>query len=267
MFYSSKNYHFSRWQRYYELLLILTQRNLKQRYRGSILGIYWSLLNPLIMTVIYATVLGSAFAAYYNNSLIDYVLAAFTGLATIYFFSGSTSQALRSVVSNGNLLNKVKLPTSVFPFSTIAANVFQFTFSSLPLLIIITLINSRSLLHVLLLFLPILSLILLSIGTGFILSSLYVFFRDIPYFYEVFVYSLRIATPVFYPMEIVPDKIKTFLLLNPLAQIIESVRQISLEGEVANLVSISSTLLVCLMICIIGWLLFNRLQSQFMDLL
>ncbi|MFM7370584.1 MAG: ABC transporter permease, partial [Sphaerospermopsis kisseleviana] len=97
-------------QRYWELLQVLVSRTLKVRYRGSFLGVYWSLLNPLIMTGLYTAIFGVTFASYYGNSIINYVLAAFTGLVVINFFSASTSQALVSVVNNGALLNKIQLP-------------------------------------------------------------------------------------------------------------------------------------------------------------
>lgn len=88
-------------KRYWELLNVLVSRNLKTRYRGSMLGVYWSLLSPLIMTGLYTAIFGATFASYYDNSIINYVMAAFTGLVVINFFTASTSQALSSVVGNG----------------------------------------------------------------------------------------------------------------------------------------------------------------------
>ena len=102
-------------QRYVELLHILVERNLKGRYRGSFLGVYWSLLSPLLMTGMYTAIFGVAFKSYFNGSIVSYMLAAFTGLIIINFFSSSTSQALSSVVGGGSLMNKILLPMSVFP--------------------------------------------------------------------------------------------------------------------------------------------------------
>ena len=84
--------------RYIEIAQILAIRTLKVRYRGSILGIYWSLSNPVLMTFVYTAVFGTAFSSYYDNSILNYILACFVGLATLNFFSTSTSQALTSVV-------------------------------------------------------------------------------------------------------------------------------------------------------------------------
>lgn len=254
-------------RRYWELLQVLVERNLKVRYRGSFLGVYWSLLNPLIMTMLYTAIFGTAFARYYGNSITNYVLAVFTGLVILNFFSASTMQALSSVVGNGTLLNKIRLPVSVFPISMVTANIFQFVVGVLPLLAIVTLITSKSLINVLALFLPLISLSLVCAGIGFLVSALYVFFRDLPYFYELVTFVFWVSSPIFYPADIVPDKVKTFLLLNPLSPIIESLRQISLSGVPPNLNLIGGSLLSGLIILMLGWLCFQWWRPNFMDLL
>lgn len=259
--------YLSQWQRYWELVYVLGMRNLTVRYRGSILGVYWSLLNPLIMTGLYTAIFGAVFAEYYNNSVINYVLAAFTGLIVIHFFSAATSQALSSVVGNGALLNKIRLPVSVFPVSMIAANIFQFMVGALPLLLIVTLIISHNPLNGVALLLPVLALALLSAGVGFFVSALYVFFRDLPYFYELVVFVLGMSSPIFYPAAIVPKPIKPLLALNPLANIIESIRQISLTGAPPDLFLVGKALLSGGIIFALGWVCFQNWRSQFMDLL
>jgi len=253
--------------RYWELLQVLVARNIKVRYRGSFLGVYWSLLNPLIMTGLYTAIFGATFASYYNNSILNYVLAAFTGLVVINFFSASTSQALSSVVGNGSLVNKIRLPVSIFPVSMIAANIFQFSVGTLPLLAIMTFINSRSLVNVLCLVFPLLALFLVSTGVGFLVSSLYVFFRDLPYFYELVVFVLWLSSPIFYPAAIVPKSVKPFLALNPLSPIVESIRQITLSGSLPSLDLVWGSLLGGIIILLLGWTCFKLWRPQFMDLL
>ncbi|MEP0838329.1 ABC transporter permease [Trichocoleus sp. AS-A1] len=237
------------------------------RYRGSFLGVYWSLLNPLMMTGLYGAIFGKAFASYYGNSIINYVLAAFTGLVVINFFSSATAQALSSVVGNGALLNKICLPVSVFPVSMVAANVFQFAVGVFPLLATVALLTSSSLLNVVALLLPCLALALVCTGVGFLVSALYVFFRDLPYFYEFVVFVSWISSPIFYPAAIVPDQVKPFLGLNPLSPIIESIRQIVLSGSVPDLSLIWGALLSGVILLAIGWICFQSWRSQFMDLL
>lgn len=254
-------------QRYWELLHVLVIRNLKVRYRGSFLGVYWSLLNPLIMTLLYTAIFGTTFASYYQNSILNYVLAAFTGLVVINFFSASTSQALGSVVSNGALLNKIKLPVGIFPVSMVAANIFQFAVGVFPLLAVMTLLNSKSFINVLALLLPFSALVLVCMGVGFIVSALYVFFRDLPYFYELIVFVLWISSPIFYPSAIVPKQVQPFLGLNPLSPIIESMRQIALSTSLPDLELIMGALLSGVIILAVGWICFQLWRHQFMDLL
>ena len=252
---------------YIELLQVLVGRNLKVRYRGSFLGIYWSLLNPLIMTGLYTAIFGATFAKYYDNSIPNYILAALTGLIVINFFSASTSQALSSVVGNGALLNKIRLPVSVFPVSMIMANIFQFMMGTYPLLAIVALIKSHSLVNVVAILLPFIALVMFCVGVGFFVSALYVFFRDLPYFYELVVFMLWISSPVFYPAAIVPNKVKSFLGINPLSPIIESLRQITLSGNFPDFMMIASALLSGMIFSVLGWAYFHRSRSQFMDLL
>lgn len=253
--------------RYWELLQVLVERNLKTRYRGSILGIYWSLLNPLIMTSLYSLVFGATFSSYYNDSIVNYILAAFTGLTTFHFFSGSTAQALPSIVDNGELLNKICLPISVFPVSVIVANIFQFFLGGLPLIAIVTLISSHSLVNVISLIFPAIALYLICTGFGFLLSALYVFFRDMSFLYELISFVLWISSPVFYPVEIVPSNVRSFLLLNPLTPIIESIRQISLSQDLPDVGLMLHACLNGIIVLFLGWSFFNWLRPKFMDLL
>ncbi len=250
---------------------MLAEREIKVRYRGSFLGVYWSLFNPLIMTALYTSIFGDAFKKYYHNSLSQYILAAFTGLVVIHFFQGSTSQALASVVNNGSLLNKIRLPVSVFPLSTILANTCQLVIGILPLLTILTLAISKhrweSLINVLAIPLPLIGLILLSTGVGLLVSALFVFFRDLPFFYELVQFVLWLTSPIFYPAAIVPEQVRPFLKLNPLSPIIESLRQIILTDDLPDLQLISGAWLSGLIILAIGLVSFNWLRPKFMDLL
>lgn len=253
-------------QRYLELLHVLVERNLKARYRGSFLGVYWSLLNPLIMTGLYTAIFGGAFAEYYGNSTLNYVLAAFTGLVVTNFYSASTSQALVSVVGNGILLNKIKLPLSIFPTSIIASNVFQFLVGAFPLLAIITLLTSRNPINLIGLLLISLDLGLVCLGIGFLVSTLYVYFRDLPYFYELICFVVWISSPVFYPAAIVPERIKPFLLINPLTSIIEALRQISLSGSFPTILTLIRSFLGGVVILGVGWAVFRWQEKNFIDL-
>lgn len=253
--------------RYLELLFVLTQRNLKVRYRGSILGVYWSLLNPLLMTAAYTAIFGTTFAAYYDHSLLNYLLAAFTGLVVINFFNVTTTQALPSVVNSGALLNKIRLPFSILPLSLVLSNIFQFVVGPLPLLAVMTLVVSHNPFYALLLVIPSVALVLAATGISFLVSALYVFFRDLPYLYELVAFALFLSSPVFYPAAIVPKQVKTFIDLNPLTPIIEGLRQLILGRADLSWGVLGIALLSGTVVCTVGALFFNARSDQYMDLL
>ncbi|MFN2461578.1 MAG: ABC transporter permease [Candidatus Velthaea sp.] len=253
--------------RYADLVTTLAARTLKVRYRGSVLGVFWSLSNPLLMTLIYELLFGAAFSQYYGNSRLNYVLAVFVALAVLSFFSTSTSQALTSIVANGGLLNKMSIPYSAFPVSVIAANAFQLCAGTLPLLLLVTLYRTHSVWHVVALAGPLAGLILICLGFGFALAVVYVYFRDIPYLYEVFTFVLYMTTPVFYPAQLVPASVRGYLALNPIAGIVEAVRTIALSPQpIAPSLIVSSLGVGCVAFAG-GWLVLAAMRRDVVDLL
>jgi ABC-type polysaccharide/polyol phosphate export permease len=254
-------------RRYAEVVETLARRSLKTKYRGSVLGIYWSLSNPIVMTLVYSAIFGSAFAASYKNSIFLYALSCFCGLALMNFFLQSSSQALPSIVGNGALLNKIRLPVSVFPVSTIAANTFQLLIGVVPFLAIITLASSKSLLNVVALVIPVVSLIMVTAAFGLITSALYVYFRDFQYIYELFGFMLFLTTPIFYPIELVPAQIRPFMVVNPLAAMISSVRDIALSGGPPHLSLLVFSFASGLASLLVGVAIFLCVKGDFMDLL
>jgi lipopolysaccharide transport system permease protein len=255
------------WRRYVDLVFVNAVRTLKVRYRGSILGIFWSLSSPLLMTGVYTLIFGSAFQRYYDNSLGEYILACFAGLAFLNFFATSSSTALGTIVGNGGLLNKVKLPASIFPVAAIAAGTFQLCTGTLPLLAIVAVVTSHQPLNAIALLVPAAGLVLMSLGFGLAAAAVYVHFRDISYLYELVVFILWITSPIFYPAALVPASVRGYLIYNPLAVIIESVRQIALSGSRPSFHLMAGALLSGLVVFIIGSLVYKALRRNFMDLI
>ncbi len=246
---------------------IIASRTLQTRYRGSVLGVFWSLSNPIIMTAVYAIIFGTAFSSYYQGSVTRYVFATFVGLAVLSAFSATTSQSLTSIVVNGALLNKVRLPFSIFPVSNVAANFFQFFVGTFPLLCLITIVESRNPLNLLALFVPAIALILTSIGFSLLTSSLYVYFRDLEYLYEMVVFAVWITSPIFYPAALVPAKVQHFLFFNPIIYSVLSIRQIALSTEWPDPRLMGAALVSGAVWLLIGSVAFRFLKRDFMDLL
>ncbi len=255
-------------KRYRDLVMIIASRTLKTRYRGSVLGVYWSLSLPLIMTAVYSLIFGVSFAKdpYYNGSIVDYVLACFTGLVVINFFSVTSTQALMSIVGSGSLLNKIKIPVSVFPISIVFANLFQLVVGALPVLLIVSVVTSHSLLNAAALFVPLIALVMVTTGFSLLASGLFVYFRDVPHLYEVVVFILWITSPIFYPPDVVPAVIRPYMELNPLVSVMNSVRQISLSGAWPDIHMMGLALISGAIVLVVGALFFLTIKSDFMDL-
>ena len=254
-------------RRYAELLEIMSWRTLKTKYRGSIIGIFWSLSNPILMTATYAAIFGTAFASYYQGSVWRYVVATFVGLTILNIFSQTSSQALASIVSSGGILNKLKLPPSIFPVSFVASNFFQFGIGALPVIALITLYITHNPINVIALLLPTLALALATTGFSLLTSALYVYFRDLPYLYEIFLFIVWITSPIFYPTALVPAKVQPFLALNPIIFIVGSFRQIAISHQWPDL-SLAATAIVSGLACfLVGSFVYLKLQNDFLDLL
>jgi ABC-type polysaccharide/polyol phosphate export permease len=257
----------ARRRRYLELLEVLTLRHLNTRFRGSRLGVLWSLLNPAIMTGVYTAIFSKALLHYYGGSMWQYALAVFTGLITINLFSGATAQALYSIVGNGGLLNKIRLPINIFPISYVGSYLLQFAIGTLPLLIVLTAVTSRSALNVVALVLPLAALSMLCVGAALVVSVLFVYFRDLPYFYELVVFMLWITSPVFYPAAIVPQAVRQVLAFNPIAQVIGSLRQIALSGATPDLPLAGAALLSGFVVLLAGAAVIRSTRYRLMEML
>jgi ABC-2 type transport system permease protein/lipopolysaccharide transport system permease protein len=254
-------------RRWWDLLVVLTERMLKARYRGSVLGVLWSLMNPLLMTAVYTAVFGYAFRQYYAGSVLRYALVVFIGLTVIQFFAASTSQALTSVVTNSGLLNKIRVPVEIFPASTVASHTVQLVVGVLPLLVVVTLVSTHDVLRALLLPIPLIALVAFSAGVAYLMSTIYVYFRDIPHIYELITFFAWVTLPIFYPAAIVPERVRGVLVLNPLFPIVQSLRDLALGTGWPDFLSLAASLGIGIVGLAAGLVIFQWRRREFMDLI
>jgi ABC-type polysaccharide/polyol phosphate export permease len=250
-----------------ELIRISAFRALKVRYRGTALGILWSFANPVLMTAVYTAIFGTAFSKYYDGSVTRYVLAAFVGLAVVTFFLNATGEAIQSVVANGALLNKIALPPVIFPLASVAANVFQQAVTSFPIVFLISIVVTHDPVRALLVPVVLASVVLLVTGVALTLSTLFVFFRDLPHLWEIVGFVLWFSSPLFYPIEVVPPQIRPWYNINPVGQAITALREVTLKQGPIHYRSIAVALLTGIVWLAIGALIFRSKRRDFMDLL
>lgn len=209
-------------KRYIPLLSELIKRDLKIKYRRSFLGYLWSLMNPLLMMWILTLV----FSYVFRFDIANYPLYLITGQIVFNFFSESTTIAMSSIINNAALLKKVYLPKVVFPLASIASSFVNMLFSLTAIFIVMLATDVRFSSTLIILPIGLLLLFVFSVGVGLVVSALAVYFRDLFHLYSVLLTALSFATPIFYPVNIIPEDLQYILEYNPLYYMVNFFRQI-----------------------------------------
>ena len=247
--------------KYAHLIVELVKRDLKLKYRRSFLGYFWSLLNPLMMM----TVMMIVFSYMFRFDIENYPLYLICGQTIFNFFNESTNRAMYSLLENSALLKKVYVPKCVFPLARVFSSFTTMTLSLLAVLIVMVFTRVRFHFSMLLFFVPLVFLLFFASGVGMILSGLAVKFQDVTHLYSVLVMILMYATPIFYPIEAVPESVARFIRLNPLYVIITLFRELMLFGRIPALGSWLYAALAALVMFTIGAALFDRMRKDFIS--
>jgi ABC-type polysaccharide/polyol phosphate export permease len=257
------------WQ-YRELIRNLVARDLKVRYKSSVLGIAWSWLNPLLMMVVY-TVLFTVFLR--RDSILHYPVFLLCGLLPWQFFSGSILQATGSIVGNAHLIKKVYFPREVLPISIVLSNLVNFLIA-LPVFFALALaFGVLPTVWGLLLPVTILIQVAFTIGLALILATLNVFYRDTQIILNVVMLAWFFLTPVFYPIHTVPREATVLGItfnaqlwlrrVNPVASFIASYRDLLYWGAPTGLDFLLRIAVTALIVLVLGYLVFLRYSSRF----
>ncbi len=242
------------------LLFELVVRDVKLKYRRSVLGYFWSLLNPLLTMAVVSIV----FSFVFKQDIANFPIYLLTGQIMFQFFSESTNMAMGSVLQNASLMKKVYVPKYIFPLSRVISCSVNFVFSLAALFIVMIFTGAKVSFALLLLPFPIICIFLFSTGIGLILSIYAVYFRDLLHLYGVFTTMLMYLTPIFYPISALPEWVKKIIQINPLYHFIDFMRTIVLDCRVPTLENSVVCLIFALGTIIIGALIFKKKQDQFM---
>ncbi|HEV7668603.1 MAG TPA: ABC transporter permease [Thermoanaerobaculia bacterium] len=206
--------------RYRDLIRVLVERDLKVRYRRSAFGFLWTMLQPLLMMLVFTMV----FASIFRFDRPDYWIYALAGILFWNFFSQSIVASMNSLRGNAQLLQKLPVPKIVFPLATVISGVINLALALIPLFAILLLTGHRPGWAILFLPIAILLAALFTLGAGLLLSPLAVFFSDVVELVGVLLTLLMYLTPVIYPYEILPDRVRWIVRFNPLRSILEIFR-------------------------------------------
>jgi homopolymeric O-antigen transport system permease protein len=250
---------------YRQLVAVLVVRELKVRYKRSVFGLLWTMLNPLLLMVVYTVVFATIMRAPQRN----FAIFLLSGLLPWLFFSVSVVQGLNSILANQELIRKVRLPQAVFPLSVVGSNLVNFALSVIPLLLLMAVL--RQPFTPALLFVPVGIFILATFTSGVTLlfSTFTVFFRDVRHLTEVLLQMLLYLSPVLYDLAMLGQRgewwfraFQLFLRVNPLTYLLPLVRDPVYYGRLPPLSVVGFATVESALMLAIGFAIFHRLAPR-----
>ena len=249
---------------YRELLYFLTWRDIKIRYKQTAIGVAWAVLQPVVTTVIF-TILFSTIARFETGE-IAYPLFVLSGLIIWLFTHTAITSASTSFVNNANLVTKVYFPRLIVPLAATLASLFDLVFSVGIVIAMMGYFGVRPTAHLLLAPVFILLALIQVTAFGTLLSALSVRYRDVKFALPFSLQVWMIASPIFYPVTMIPEKWRLVFAINPLTGIIDGFRS-ALFGLPFNWQVIGVSVASMMMICIVSILVFKRMEDDFADVI
>ncbi len=253
--------------RYRGLIQSLVARELKARYRGSVLGFFWSFINPLLLLVIYTFVFSIVLAGQRPTAIEPYALFMFCGILPWTWFASSLSEASNVLIAGGNLIKKVLFPAEILPIVTVLANMVHF-FLGLPILAIFLVWYQRPLQLSEVVWFPLVVFVqlLLTLGLALVLSALTVHFRDIRDILSNLLTFWFFATPIIYPMTLAPSVGRRLLNLNPFTHLAVSYQEILFyDGPFGHWKWLLALGGASVLLFLGGYFVFDRLRDSFAE--
>jgi lipopolysaccharide transport system permease protein len=254
------------------LIYQMTKRDILSKYKGSAVGVLWSLINPILMLVIYTLVFSVIFKARWGSAAVNepktqFAVILFVGLIIHSFLAECLVRAPNLILQYSNYVKKVVFPLEILPIVTVLAAVFQSIISFMVLIAAFFLFNGY--LHWTIVFAPVvfLPLIILTLGLVWLISSLGVYIRDIGQSIGIIVTVLMFLSPVFYPLSALPPSMQHVVLLNPLTYIIEQSRAVIVWGQLPDFVGLAAYSLISLFITSMCYVWFQKTRKGFADVI
>lgn len=217
--------------KYRELVRQFVSRSIKTRYKRSVLGVLWTLLNPLLTMVVLTII----FSQVFRFSVANYPIYVLCGLVVWNFYSNVTNGAMSDMLWSGSLLGRIYVPKSVFAVSAVGTGLVNLLLSLIPVFIIALILGIRITPAILVMPLAILILAIFSLGVGLLLSTAAVFFADMEPVYNVLLTIWFYATPIIYPADVIPEQFQWIIRLNPLTYMLAIFRDPLYSGTVPEL--------------------------------
>jgi lipopolysaccharide transport system permease protein len=247
-------------RKYKFLLNELVKKDIKIKYRSSVLGIFWSFLEPLLTMIVLTIIFSTLFKGFGVENYPVYLL---TGRLIFTFFASGSSAAMSSIRGSAAVFKTVYVPKYMYPLSSIISNFVTFLLSLTVLFVVMIATNVNFTIYIIFASLPLLCLLIFTLGVGLILATVNVFFRDMEHFYSVFITLLLYATPIFYPPQIVPEAWRFIQTYNPIYAVIECCRTVFLQGTLYDPSQLLFAAVSAVIALLVGVFLFYRYQDKF----
>lgn len=246
-------------QKYRFLMKQLISRDFRTKYKRSVLGVLWSFLNPLLtMTVQYFV-----FSNIFKTQIDNYIVYLLIGVVMFNFFNEAVSMTLTSIISNVSLITKVYVPKYIYPISRTLSSGVNLLISLVPLFFVILITGTRITTSYLLVIYPLIFITMFALGIGMILCALMVFFRDTQFLWGVISIMWMYATPIFYPIDILPKEYHFVIYCNPLYYFISIFRTCIIDGISPEPFLYIQSALIAIVTLLIGFFVFKKTQDKF----
>jgi len=245
--------------RYRDLVAQLILRNVKARYKRSILGVAWTMINPLLTMLVLTLV----FSAVFRFPTRQYALYVLSGLLAWNFFAQTTVAAMGDLIWSGGLIGRIYLPKSAFAVSAIGTGLVNLLLALVPFAIIAVAVGGPIRPAFLLLPIPILCLAGFALGIGLALSTAAVYFQDVMPMYEILLTAWLYLTPVIYPIDLVPPAVQAVLRWNPMTYLVGLFRSVVYDGQAPRPDALLAAVVISLVTLLAGWWVFSRRAREF----
>lgn len=251
------------------LIINLAKREILQRYQGSLFGLLWTILTPLIMLAIYTFIFSVVFKAKWGGveDKYQFSMLLFSGLIVFNCFSDIISRAPTLIISYSNYVTKVIFPIEILPFVITLSALFNLLISFFVWLFFYTILIGFPSVYIVLTPIILVPFILMCIGLTWIISSIGVYIRDLNQLVTLIVSAMMFMTPIFYPISALPEKYQSYLHLNPITTIVESFRSLAIYGNIPDMEFLLMYSVFAVAIYVIGYFWFNKISKGFSDVL
>lgn len=246
--------------RYQFLFEELVKRDFKKKYKGTALGMAWSLLSPLLMLLVMKVV----FTQFFGRGMEHYTIYLFCGNLVFAYFNESTSQGMQSLMGNATIFTKVNVPKYLFLFSKNVQTLINFVLTLCIFFVFCIFDGIAFTWKFFLLLYPVCLLVLFNIGVGLILSALFVFFRDIQYLWSIFTQLLMYASAIFYTIDQYSYNVQCLFLINPIYLFIRYFRKIVIDGTVPTVWFHLLMLFDALAVLGLGYWMYKKYNTRFL---